>query len=76
MESDIVKEAIDGLIKARPGASESSDSSITRSLDILAPNRDTRKLSMKRKSVALPVTKCNCGKCSKCVPSPSGRNNM
>lgn len=79
MESSTIKESIDTLIRARPCVStsgslpSSSDlSSLTSSLDNLG-NKENKRLSMKRKSVALPSTKCNCGKCSKCVPSPSGK---
>lgn len=75
-----MKESIDTLIRARPCVSTASasddSSSLTKSLDIKSVdilfNKENRHSSMKRKSVALPVTKCNCGKCSKCVPSPSG----
>ena len=74
MESDTIKDAIDALRRARPCVSQNDDpSSLTNSLG--APiSRDTRHLSMKRKSDALPAGKCNCGKCSKCVPSPSGES--
>lgn len=76
MESDTIKDSIENLIKARPSvttASASDESSaLTKSLDTLV-NMENRHLSIKRKSVALPVTKCNCGKCLKCVPSPSGK---
>ena len=76
MESDTIKESIDGLNRARPCAGVTTDpqttpSSLTKSLD--APiSREHRHASLKRKSVALPSSKCNCGKCSKCIPSPSG----
>lgn len=80
MESDTIKESIDTLIKARPYASVANDpqttnnipSSLTKSLD--GPSsRESRYTSLKRKSAALSAAKCNCGKCAKCVPSPSGK---
>lgn len=75
MESDAIKGSIDILIKARPCVSTATGSDdlsdLTKSLDTVF-NKESRHLSMKRKSMALPVTKCNCGKCSKCIPSPSG----
>lgn len=78
MESETIKKSIDDLIKARPTVSTASPviptdlDSLTNSLD--SPiSREGRYSSIKRKSVALPAAKCNCGKCSKCVPSPSGK---
>lgn len=62
METKIVKEAVEGLIVARPGNALST-----------APptSKDAKRMSMKRQSIAV-VGKCTCGKCLKCVPSPSG----
>ena len=75
MESQVVKEAVESLIGARP-CSSSNDTTLlnTSSLDNLAAHvpKEMRRISMKRRSVALPSTKCNCGRCSKCVPTPSG----
>ncbi|XP_064387064.1 inositol polyphosphate-4-phosphatase type I A-like isoform X2 [Halichondria panicea] len=61
METKIVKEAVEGLIVARPGNALST-----------APptSKDAKRMSMKRQSIAV-VGKCTCGKCLKCVPSPS-----
>lgn len=74
MESDTIKESIDNLIKARPCVSVADDTgSLTKSYENTLFNTGNRHSSMKRKSVALPLAKCNCGKCSKCVPSPSGK---
>ena len=73
MESDIVKESIDALINARP--SSNPGSFLSGSLGDLSSAMmydDNRGTSLKRKSVALPITKCNCGLCSKCIPTPSG----
>ena len=78
MESETIKKSIDDLIKARPTASTASlmtptdNDSLTNSIDNPI-SREGRYSSIKRKSVALPAAKCNCGKCSKCVPSPSGK---
>ncbi len=72
MESDTIKEAIDALTRARPCVSQNDDqSNLTKSLNTPI-SKENRHSSIKRKSVALPAGKCNCGKCSKCVPSPSG----
>ena len=74
VESTTVKEAIKTLIGARPGSAESSSDSLlsTRSMDAVF-SQENKRLSIKRKSVALSNTKCICGKCSKCIPSPSGK---
>jgi hypothetical protein len=76
MESAIIKESIDDLIKARPSvstASASDGSSVqTKTPDSLF-NTDNRHLSMRRRSAAVSSAKCNCGRCSKCIPSPSGK---
>lgn len=76
MESDIVKESIEYLIKARPNCvpMNSEPAFLSCSLDNLPTEvpKEIKRVSMKRKSVALPITKCNCGQCSKCVPTPSG----
>ncbi len=79
MESKVVKEAVDSLIKARPNSTPTGSSDVTNnlstSLDNLQPETppvDIRRASTKRKSVVYPGTKCNCGRCSKCVSSPSG----
>lgn len=76
MESDTIKDSIENLIKARPSVTTASTSDyssvLTKSVDTLW-NVENRHSSMKRKSMALPVAKCNCGKCLKCVPSPSGK---
>ena len=74
-----MKDTIEFLIKARPctsgvGMQSSSDTSIlTGSLDASSLFNKDKRLSMRRKSVATPSAKCNCGKCSKCIPSPSGK---
>ena len=73
MESDTIKESIEVLTRARPCVSSNEDSSsLTKSLNTPIA-KENKYSSMKRKSVALPAGKCNCGKCSKCVPSPSGK---
>lgn len=72
MEADVIKESIDNLIRARPCASTASASLLTKSLDT-SYSKEAKHSSMKRKSVALPASKCNCGKCPKCVSSPSGK---
>ena len=72
MESDTIKEAIDALTRARPCVAHNDDqSSLIKSLNNPV-SKENRQSSLKRKSVALQAGKCNCGKCSKCVPSPSG----
>ena len=78
MESDVVKEAVDFLINARPSSTSAGGTETTQlstsldNLHVAAPPVESRKITVKRKSLALPV-KCNCGRCSKCVPSPSGK---
>lgn len=62
MESKTVKDAIDGLIMARPSKANK---------DINYP-RDTKRLSLRRKSLYGQGGKCTCGRCTKCIPSPSG----
>lgn len=71
-----MKDAIDALINARPGQpspklQHKDEPLLTKSLDT-SLNKENVQLDVKRKSVHLPVTKCSCGKCSRCVPSPSG----
>ena len=74
MESDSIKKSVDNLIKARPCVSIADDTSaVTKSSENALFNAENRHSSMKRKSVVSPLAKCNCGKCSKCVPSPSGK---
>jgi len=78
MESNVVKEAVDFLINARPSSTAAGGTETTQlstslnELHVTAPPVESRKITVKRKSIAFPV-KCNCGRCSKCVPSPSGK---
>ena len=69
MESKTVKDAIDALIQARPGGSSPSSSGG-------GVTRDTKRSTLKRRSQVPSGWKCNCGKCSKCLPSPSGESHL
>ena len=70
MESKTVKDAIDALIQARPGGSSPSN-------DGGGATRDTKRSTLCRRRSHVPSgSKCNCGKCSKCLPSPSGELDL
>ena len=38
----------------------------------LLSSKDMKRLSMRRRSAMIGGGKCNCGRCLKCIPSPSG----
>lgn len=64
MESKVVKDAIDGLIMARPSQALGKD---------IAPmTKEMKRMSLRRKASLAAGGKCTCGKCTKCIPSPSG----
>jgi len=65
MQSGVVTDSIESLITAWPKEGETS-------ILLSPPSRDMKRLSMWRKSAMMGGGKCNCGKCLKCNPSPSG----
>ena len=65
MQSGVVTNSIESLIIAWPKEGETS-------ILLSPPSRDMKRLSMRRKSAMMGGGKCNCGKCLKCIPSPSG----
>ena len=74
METSTVKEAIDMLIHARPGhctPPEITENKVGGANDLGPPPAQpgVKRSTLKRKSF---IGKCHCGKCFKCVPSPSG----
>ena len=64
MESKVVRDAIDGLIMARP--------SQTLGKDLASMSKEMKRMSLRRKASLAAGGKCTCGKCTKCIPSPSG----
>ena len=72
MESSTVKSAIDSLIQARPGSSSSSP---TNGGGANKEQAAVKRSTLKRRSNAgTSGWRCNCGKCTKCLPSPSGES--
>ena len=74
-QSPSVLEAIGDLIRARPGdpVLAFSNSSLSTSSPLhIAPER--RKLTLRKKLPTPNRIGCNCGKCAKCIPSPSGES--
>ena len=65
MQSGVVTNSIESLISVWPKEGETS-------ILLSPPSRDMKRLSMWRKSAMMGGGKCNCGKCLKCNPSPSG----
>ena len=83
MESSTVKGAIDGLIQARPGSSSASSLAGSSPPSGGGANKGqdqpaVKRAVTKRRSHYIPNPsvgwKCNCGKCTKCLPSPSGES--
>ena len=76
MQSSVVSNAIEGLIVARPGAilgvDVGSEGVGDGGMNLTVPTSPSKRQSMKRRSMAFGG-KCNCGKCCRCVPSPSGK---
>ena len=71
MESSTVKGAIDALIQARPGSSAPAPTS---GGGASKDEASAKRATMKRRSNAGGGLKCNCGKCTRCLPSPSGES--
>ena len=74
-QSPSVLEAIGDLIRARPGdpVLAFSNSSLSTSSPLhIAPER--RKLTLRKKLPTPNRIGCNCGKCARCIPSPSGES--
>ncbi len=81
MQSSIVSDAIENLVRARPGAiKEELGGEGTLSVPL---TKESKRLSMKRRSAyAIEAEegrgggggggRCNCGKCFICVPTPAG----
>jgi hypothetical protein len=70
-QSSIVLEAIGDLIRARPGNPTLSFSSPICTTSAISINPEKRNLTLRRNAPGPTRTGCTCGRCAKCVPSPS-----
>lgn len=73
MQSSVVTEAIEGLIMARPAAMGEKGEGTGGGSKRGTLQKENKKQSLKRHSVAVGGAKgpCTCGKCCRCIPSPS-----
>ncbi len=78
MQSSTVSEAIEALIRARPGDVK-EDVGVDRTLAV-PTTKELKRQSIKRQSAyvvggdegRVGGARCNCGKCFICVPTPAG----